>query len=265
MSRTYIIGDIHGYDDRLAALLHEAGLTDSSQRWCGGEAVLWFMGDYTDRGPDGIAVIDRVMRLQQEAPQAGGRVVALLGNHDIQLLAAQRFRHRASTGPGKTFLTDWQRNGGIANDLARLNARHIEWLSALPAMALEDDRLFIHADARLYSEYGDSVAAVNDNFYTLLHSDDDPAWDKLLEQFSEHKAFYQQVPRVLELLERFGGQQVIHGHTPIMTVHWQAAEKITAPLVYADGLCVNVDGGLYKGGPGFVYELPPIYELAPVV
>jgi len=26
--------------------------------------------------------------------------------------------------------------------------------------------------------------------------------------------------------------------------------------VYAGGLCVNVDSGMYLGGPGFVYRLP---------
>ncbi len=29
-----------------------------------------------------------------------------------------------------------------------------------------------------------------------------------------------------------------------------------APFIYANGLCVNVDGGMYLGGPGFVYRLP---------
>lgn len=265
MSKIYVIGDIHGYHDKLTAVLQATGLITDAGQWCGDDATLWFMGDYTDRGPDGIAVIELVMRLQMETEADGGRVVALLGNHDIQLLAAHRFRHRPSTGPGKTFLTDWQRNGGVANDLALLNRRHIEWLSNLPLMALEAGRLLIHADAQLYVEYGDSVDAVNDTFYDLLHSDDDLAWDKVLSQFSEHRAFYQQVPRVLDLLERFGGQQVIHGHTPINSVKWQPADQVIAPLVYADGLCVNVDGGMYKGGPGFLYELPPLQELIPVV
>jgi hypothetical protein len=28
-------------------------------------------------------------------------------------------------------------------------------------------------------------------------------------------------------------------------------EEVTEPLVYADGLCVNIDSGMYLGGPGF--------------
>jgi len=35
-------------------------------------------------------------------------------------------------------------------------------------------------------------------------------------------------------------------------------DQVTEPLVYAGGLCVNVDGGMYRGGPGFVYRAEPI-------
>jgi hypothetical protein len=31
---------------------------------------------------------------------------------------------------------------------------------------------------------------------------------------------------------------------------------VTSPYIYADGLCVNVDAGLFMGAPGFVYTLP---------
>jgi hypothetical protein len=45
---------------------------------------------------------------------------------------------------------------------------------------------------------------------------------------------------------------LIHGHTPINKI---TGEPATEALVYAGGLCVNVDGGLYRGGEGFVYQL----------
>ena len=31
-------------------------------------------------------------------------------------------------------------------------------------------------------------------------------------------------------------------------------------MVYADNLCVNVDGGLYLGGSGFVHQLHPLSQ-----
>ncbi len=268
MNKNYVIGDIHGYDDRLTSNLISAGLMTDNLNWCGENATLWFVGDYFDRGPDGISVIETVMRLQKQAEQVGGRVMALLGNHDLQLLAAHHFRHRASTGPGKTFLTDWQRNGGIANDLARLASRHIDWLNSLPMMVQEDERLFIHADSHVYTHYGETVEAVNDWFADLLTSEDTEAWDKVLSRFSEHKYFHQSAEgtvRAVNFLDQYGGRQIIHGHTPIMTITFQPNDKVTEPLIYADGLCMDVDGGMYKGGPGFVYELPPVYAFTPVI
>ena len=67
----FIIGDIHGYLDKLVRHLRYAGLATGDGQWIGGDAQLWFMGDFTDRGPDGVGVIDLVMRLQQDAAQKG--------------------------------------------------------------------------------------------------------------------------------------------------------------------------------------------------
>ena len=50
-------------------------------------------------------------------------------------------------------------------------------------------------------------------------------------------------------------RQLIHGHTPISSMSPFSPEDVTAPLVYANGLCVNVDAGMYLDGPGFVYQI----------
>lgn len=43
--------------------MRAAGLTDAGAVWLGGNAELWFMGDFTDRGPDGFGAIDLILRL----------------------------------------------------------------------------------------------------------------------------------------------------------------------------------------------------------
>src|SRR5258708_17199932 len=106
---TYITGDVHGHLKKLVKLLQDARLIDAEHSWKAGTATLWFMGDFVDRGPDGIAVLDLVMRLQTEAAAAGGSVASLLGNHEMLLLAAYRFCSR-STGLASTFLTRWKLN-----------------------------------------------------------------------------------------------------------------------------------------------------------
>src|SRR5260370_32987021 len=84
----YIIGDVHGQLKKLVKLLQDAHLIDAEYVWKAGTATLWFMGDFVDRGPDSIAVLDLVMRLQREAAASGGTVASLLGNHEMLLLAA---------------------------------------------------------------------------------------------------------------------------------------------------------------------------------
>jgi hypothetical protein len=67
----YIIGDVHGQLKKLVKLLQDAHLIDAEYTWKAGTATLWFMGDFVDRGPDSIAVLDLVMRLQSESAAAG--------------------------------------------------------------------------------------------------------------------------------------------------------------------------------------------------
>jgi hypothetical protein len=251
----YIVGDIHGQYEQLLGLLRGAGLIDEHLAWSGGAAQLWFIGDFFDRGPCGVESVDLAMRLQGEAAAAGGSVQALLGNHEPLILSALHFGERP-TGWGGTFLWDWRRNGGSDEELERLTPAHVAWLSALPAMARVGDYLLVHADSTMYSSYGETIEEVNMAFGELLHGDDAPAWDRLLEQFSDRKAFLNDegAARARQFLLDFGGRQIIHGHTPISYVRRCMPEEVVEPMVYADGLCVNVDGGMYLGGPGFVYQ-----------
>lgn len=255
----YVIGDIHGQVDKMRIALRAAGLIDEGDNWTGGAAVLWFMGDYFDRGPDGIAAVDLIRSLQAGAAAAGGRVEALLGNHDVLILAAQRFGRRPSGGPGGTFLSSWQHNGGVESDMERLTADRAGWLRNLPALAVDGGRLLAHADATFYQVYGRSVSSVNRHINAILHSGDAIAWDQLLDYFSQRRAFQDRdmgPARVGRVLALFGGAQFVHGHTPIAKLSGCRPEEVTCPFVYAGGLAVDVDAGMYLGGRGFVACLP---------
>lgn len=80
--RIVAIGDIHGAHDALLAILQEADLVDDEGHWVGGETTLVQTGDFTDRGPQERRVMDLLMRLQQEAADAGARMEVLLANHE---------------------------------------------------------------------------------------------------------------------------------------------------------------------------------------
>ena len=74
-----IVGDIHGEIDALVQLLGHLGY-DEQGRHPEGRTIV-FVGDLCDRGPDSPAVLAMGHKLVQS-----GRAVAVLGNHEINLL-----------------------------------------------------------------------------------------------------------------------------------------------------------------------------------
>ncbi len=70
----WMIGDVQGCCTPLQQLLaHPDIASDPDSRF-------WFAGDLVNRGPDSLATLRRIMAL-------GDRAVAILGNHDLHLLA----------------------------------------------------------------------------------------------------------------------------------------------------------------------------------
>ena len=70
---TWAIGDIQGCDAALDRLLKTISFDSQTDR-------LWLVGDLVGRGPDSLAVLDRLIDL-------GPCVVSVLGNHDLHFLA----------------------------------------------------------------------------------------------------------------------------------------------------------------------------------
>jgi hypothetical protein len=254
----YVMGDVHGHLRPLLHILQHAGLVDKHHNWSGGESILWFIGDLVDRGPDSIAVMDLVIRLQTEAATAGGQVGCLLGNHELLFLAAYQFGRR-STGLSSNFISKWRNNGGNRADLAKLTKQHLTWLAALPAMALIKDVLLVHADATFYTRYGHTIDEVNAAITHMLQRSNALAWEELIEEFAMRGVFnhpYGGEELISRFLTIFGGNQIVHGHTPIHIMAGGQAKKVIAPLIYANGRCINIDGGMSLGGPGFIYQFP---------
>jgi hypothetical protein len=86
VERIVAVSDIHGAYDALVETLQEADVIDNDVAWNGGKTHLVITGDLLDRGPDSRLVMDLVIRLEQEARRAGGRVHQLLGNHEVMNL-----------------------------------------------------------------------------------------------------------------------------------------------------------------------------------
>ena len=81
--RIVAVGDLHGDLEASKAVFQLAGLIDETGHWSGGKAWLVQTGDTVDRGPDSKGVLALLRTLEQEAAAAGGRVLPLLGNHEV--------------------------------------------------------------------------------------------------------------------------------------------------------------------------------------
>ncbi len=84
--RRIVIGDVHGELAGLKEILLHAGLINDGDSWTGGGSLLIQVGDVIDRGQYSLECIGLLRSLQNQAPEAGGQVVRLCGNHELMLL-----------------------------------------------------------------------------------------------------------------------------------------------------------------------------------
>ncbi len=130
----YAIGDIQGCYDPLRRLLDRLKFDPAADR-------LWLVGDLVNRGPHSVEVLRLVRGL-------GERTVAVLGNHDLTLLAV-------AAGQVKPKRKDTFHTLLDAPDCADL----LDWLRHCP---------LLHHDAELG--------------FTLVHAGLPPPWDLALAQ-----------------------------------------------------------------------------------
>jgi bis(5'-nucleosyl)-tetraphosphatase (symmetrical) len=123
--KTYVIGDLQG-------CAHEARLLlDHINAHAQGDARILFVGDLINRGPESLMAL-RGMKALSEA--SGGRVDALLGNHDLHLLAV-------AAGAQSTSRHDTLDEILAAPDRDEL----VEWLRHRPLAMFVDAHLLVHA------------------------------------------------------------------------------------------------------------------------
>jgi hypothetical protein len=255
MAPLYVISDVHGHRAELRDTLREAGLVDHAGRWSGGDARLWFLGDYVDRGPDGVGVIDDVRRLAVAARATGGEVGTLLGNHEVQLLAAYHFGTTPVVGWNRAggHLGAWRSYGGRDEDMRRLTADHVAWISRLPAVAVIDGHVLVHADTTRYLEFGSNVDTINKGVTKALFGAVSADWVEFFEQICDRGAFRnaestQPNDPVSTMLRTLGGEFLVHGHSTLTSHFGVAPQDVKEAVRYAGGRVIAIDGGVHEGG-----------------
>jgi bis(5'-nucleosyl)-tetraphosphatase (symmetrical) len=123
--KTYVIGDLQGCAHEAQLLLSK--IAADSQ----GDARILFVGDLINRGPESLTALRRMRALSIES---GGRVEALLGNHDLHLLAV-------AVGAQPLGKSDTLDEILAAPDRDQL----IDWLRRRPLALFVDAHLLVHA------------------------------------------------------------------------------------------------------------------------
>jgi 3',5'-cyclic AMP phosphodiesterase CpdA len=107
--RVVAIGDVHGACPEFSAILQRTGLMDANRQWAGASAILIQTGDILDRGQRSRECLDLLMQLERQAERQHGKVIALLGNHevmnimgDLRYVSDAEYRNFATDQSGKT-------------------------------------------------------------------------------------------------------------------------------------------------------------------
>ena len=129
MARNLVIGDIHGMYDRMLSALSSSGFNPE-------EDNLYAVGDFCNRGPEPIKVLDYLMSLPHFFP--------VVGNHDMWL-----YEYLCGHGPAPIWLDP--RNGGkttydIFKDLdSDRKARIRNWYGNFPFLRTVGNNIILHA------------------------------------------------------------------------------------------------------------------------
>ncbi len=191
----FAMSDVHGNIKRATALLKAAQIitNDSSQdayRWAGsakkGKRFLFIItGDFIDKGSESARAILRFNEIEEQARNAGGRVIMLLGNHEAEFLAAPKECAKEMLESAKG-IKELQIGGKLScKDLGKGPLGKI--MESLPVGAVVADWLFVHsgyiterANSEADEVYAERAAtAILDinklykarDYHTLVHPD----------------------------------------------------------------------------------------------
>jgi Calcineurin-like phosphoesterase len=244
----FAMSDVHGHLAAFATTLRAHGVIRADGKWAAEGAELWILGDYLDRGDDGLAVVDAVRTLQSEAAAADGAAHALLGNHELQFLAALYFGDREISGDGETsFLANWRRYGGRDEELAAVTDEQVAWMSGLPLLGVSDGDLLMHSDTRAYLELGRTVDEINAAGRSILKGRDGSGWAELHRIMTLRGELVRPEPRA-ELLESLNAQRIVHGHSTLRAGFGLSGLSAAQPFSYGDGTVLAIDGGVFEDG-----------------
>jgi len=253
VDRIVAVGDVHGDFDQFVKALRAAQVIDEKNDWIGGKTHLVQTGDVLDRGPDSRKVMDLLMKLEEEAPKAGGMVHPLIGNHEAMVLLGDLSfvnpeEEKAFGGPKEY------------REAMSTQGKYGRWIRSHNAVIKINDLVFVHAGiteafarqslAEINKAVRDDLEKGNEHGIAMDYSG--PLWDRTLALVDE-----EEVSTQLEAtLKGYGAHRMVVGHT------FSTKKGIFAR---AGGRLIRIDVGMFSGfgGPAacLVVENGVFYEV----
>ena len=158
MGKIFAIGDIHGSIDRLQDLMQKIPIDFAND-------TLLFIGDYIDRGPGSVEVVEYLMDLKKRVPE----IILLKGNHEDMLEkyldGTDRFTYLLNGGQSTldSYLSKTQQS-----DSFPIPAEHIDFFKSLRLYYETEAYIFVHAGLRpkipLASQKSEDLLWIRDKF-----------------------------------------------------------------------------------------------------
>ena len=261
--RIVAIGDLHGDLDATRRALRLAGAIDGADKWKGGKLVVVQTGDEIDRGDDDRAILDMIERLKGEAKDAGGALVALVGNHEIM---NAMFDFRYVTPAAFTTFEAQLPKAGEESKLAKLepatwgraaafmpgSGKYATMLASRPVIARVGGTFFVHGGilpkhvsyglARINTDASEWLLGKRSTPPAPLTADDGPLWTRLYSQTPNDDAC-----RTLHgVLSSVGGKRLVMGHT---------VQPHTSSACHDEAWRIDVGMSKFFSGPIEVLEI----------
>lgn len=254
-SHIFVISDFHGEFESTCSLLINNSIITPDLHWNFGDGRLVVNGDMMDRGDKVTEILWLIHRLELEAPETGGKVHFLLGNHEIMVMQGDLRYINPKYDTVCTLL-------GTTYDQLFSNETYLgRWLRSKHVVMKINEILFVHGglnpafvDSGYTIDYINSFyhqnidkqyeAVKSDSLLSLLFGSRGPTWYR--GYFTDSKRYPNATDSDIEnLLEFYDVNRIVVGHTGQDSIQTYYSGKVVA---------INIDYGNLSAFEGLLIE-----------
>ena len=260
----YLIGDLQGCDSALGRLLEKIDFSPSRD-------VLFVLGDLVNRGPESLAVLERLIGY-------GDAARCLLGNHDLNLLA---IAHGVRQPNRKDTLTEILQSPKLPDLMQWLKHQNMAMIYKIPNSTSSNEPfkevLMIHAGVLPNWTAINTVAYANEietilrtssqaelaSFLRDMYGDEPTVWSEDLRGMTRYRVIINALTRLrfctiegqMEFVTKGRADAAPVGFMPWFDVPYRATKDITVAFGHWSTLgwlnrpdVMSLDGGCVWGG-----------------